>query len=96
MRLRITDPAHDDIVAMYKYGVETYGERRARTYLAELYDEFRFILEWPLISREHTDIRPPVRQRIYLVHNIIYDLPPGEGANPSCPASQRRLEKPPL
>ena len=74
MRLRITDPADRDLIELRRYGVRTYGERHADAYLLALHDEFRWIMDWPLTSREHSEVRPPVRLRVFGAHNILYKI----------------------
>lgn len=77
MQLEISDPADRDLKELFAYGKEKYGERQALSYLASLWDQLEWIAHWPLTSREHTDIRPPVRLCTFDAHNIIYDVRPG-------------------
>jgi toxin ParE1/3/4 len=74
MRLEISDLADRDIKELFAYGKERYGERQALTYLASLWDQLEWLRDWPLTSREHTEIRPPVRLCTFDAHNIIYDV----------------------
>ena len=73
MRLRITDPADRDIHRIHEYGVEVYGVRTADKYIDMLGDELRWIAAWPHTSRLRDEVRPPVRLRPVMVHNVIYD-----------------------
>ena len=74
MRLEISDPADRDIKQLHAYGREKYGDRQADNYLSALLDQLEWLADWPLTSREHADIRPPIRLCSYDAHNIIYDV----------------------
>lgn len=72
MQLKVSDEAARDLIELHRYGIARYGERHANLYLDGLVAEFQSMLEWPLATRERTEIRPPLRLRVYRAHNVLY------------------------
>jgi len=69
---RLTATARRDLVEIYRYTREQYGDAQAETYTADLWSAFRFIGDQPLIGVERTEISPPVRLHPHARHNILY------------------------
>jgi toxin ParE1/3/4 len=61
MLYRITPEADSDIIGIYMYGFQNFGETQAEKYFLELEDCFQFLSENPLVCRERTEFNPSVR-----------------------------------
>ena len=74
MRIRITRPADRDIDDVLRYGREVYGDDRAGRYLMGLLEDLNRIADSPFTAQLRKEADPPVRLRVYLGHNILYDV----------------------
>ncbi len=74
MRLEISVLASRDLRDLHLYGIGTYGPVRADAYLAELFERFEYLAQWPFSARERVATRPPVRLVRQQAHNILYSV----------------------
>jgi toxin ParE1/3/4 len=69
---RLTLKAEDDIVALTRFGRDNFGVRHAVDYAEGLFDLFELIAANPALSRERTELTPPVRIHRYKAHLVVY------------------------
>jgi len=77
MPYKLTREAENDLVEIYGYGFERFGETQAEKYFSELEDCFQLLSETPLISREREEFNPPVRLHHHGRHLVIYVIQDG-------------------
>lgn len=71
---RLSNEAEQDLLDIYLYSHETFGEEQADKYLSGLENAFQMISCSPRIGRERTDIDPLVRCIEHGKPVIFYDL----------------------
>ena len=64
--------AERDLEAIWEYSVKRWGVPQALNYLDELDRAFSLLASSPLITRERTEFRPPVRIFSHAHHLIVY------------------------
>jgi toxin ParE1/3/4 len=74
MSFRLTREAEADIVDIYRYSVEHFGEAQADTYHDGLSDCFRLLADTPLIGRDYGVLRPGLRRYEHASHSVYYLL----------------------
>jgi len=72
MLYKITPEADSDIVGIYMYGFQNFGETQAEKYFSELEDCFQFLGENPLVCRERNEFNPSVRIHHHGRHLVVY------------------------
>ena len=61
-----------DLVDIWLYTFDEWGEKQADKYLDDLDTAIKFLAEQPLISRNRTELDPPVRIHHHGHHLIVY------------------------
>ncbi len=64
--------ADQDLVDIWLYTFSEWGEKQADKYLDDMDSAIKLLAEQPLISRERTDLEPPVRIHHHGHHLIVY------------------------
>ncbi len=72
MPYKLTSKAENDLIEIYVYGFQKFGERQAEKYFSELEDCFQVLNTSPLICRERIEFTPPVRIHHHGRHLVIY------------------------
>jgi len=72
MTYKLTPAAESDLIDIYVYGFQTFGETQAEQYFSELENCFEVLSQTPLICRERTEFIPPVRIHHRGRHLVIY------------------------
>ena len=72
MAYKLTKNADSDLLELYIYGYQQFGEKQAELYFSELENCFQLLNEAPLICRERTEFKPHVRIHNHGAHIIIY------------------------
>ena len=72
MPCSFTREAARDLIGIYLYGFENFGEEQAEHYFSGLTDCFDLLTRHPHSCRERTEFNPPVRIHHYNRHLIIY------------------------
>lgn len=73
-RYRLTRPADEDFVLMYLQGDEQFGPNQAERYAAGMTATFETLAQFPKLTRERKEHRPPVRVHRYGAHVIVYRI----------------------
>ena len=73
-RLRISPAATRDIDELYIFGALRYGLPQADRYRERLLQAFELIAANPMMARERTEIRPPIRLLPVEAHHVFYDI----------------------
>jgi toxin ParE1/3/4 len=68
--------AEQDILALFVYGVEAFGEAQAEQYHDQIENSFQFLADNPYAARERTEIVPPVRMHPVGAHIAVYLVEP--------------------
>ncbi|WP_323783667.1 type II toxin-antitoxin system RelE/ParE family toxin [Leisingera sp.] len=76
-RWRLRPAARADLAAIWRYGLETWGETQADAYAGSLFTLFDLIAGFPGMARERTEFTPPVRIHPTGAHLVIYRLEQG-------------------
>lgn len=71
---RLNDDAKTDIIRIYQYGVNQFGDVQANTYLGGLFDCFEAIAEHPLQYPQVDSIREGYRRSVFGTDSIYYRL----------------------
>lgn len=74
MTYSLSRQADADIVALYLAGAAAFGVPQAERYQVGLQGCLENLASQPLIGRERTEFRPPVRIHFYQAHVIVYVL----------------------
>jgi len=61
MQIKRTDAADEDLIDIYLYGSQNFGQSKAESYYAEINQTFLFLADNPLASPESFEFEPPVR-----------------------------------
>ena len=64
--------AEGDLLEIWLYTFNEWGEQQADTYLEDLSDAMALLAEQPLICRERLEFNPPVRIHHHAHHLIVY------------------------
>ena len=64
--------AEQDLIEIWLYTLNEWGEYQADKYLDDLDVAIRLLAEQPLICRERTELNPPVRIHHHAHHLIVY------------------------
>lgn len=72
MTYKLTPEADNDLIEIYVYGFQAFGETQAEQYFSELENCFEVLGNAPLICRERTEFTPPVRIHHRGRHLVIY------------------------
>jgi toxin ParE1/3/4 len=72
MAVKRTPQAERDLVDIYLESARQFGMKQADSYAARLSTCFELIASQPLMARERTTIRPPVRVHPRGSHLIVY------------------------
>ncbi|MDE0155945.1 MAG: type II toxin-antitoxin system RelE/ParE family toxin [Gammaproteobacteria bacterium] len=64
--------AEQDLIEIWLYTLNEWGEYQADKYLDDLEEAIRLLAEQPLICRERTELNPPVRIHHHAHHLIVY------------------------
>jgi toxin ParE1/3/4 len=72
MSYKLTPEAENDLIKIYLFGFQNFGEAQAENYFSELEEVFRMLGETPLICRERLEFSPPVRIHPHGRHLIVY------------------------
>ena len=78
MTYKLTPEAENDLIDIYVYGFQHFGERQAETYFGELEGCFEVLSKEPLIWRERTEFTPPVRIHHHGRHLVVYVIQEGQ------------------
>ena len=74
MSFRLTREAEADIVDIYRYSVENFGEAQADAYHDRLSDCFGLLADTPLIGRDYGFPRTGLRRYEHASHSVYYRL----------------------
>lgn len=66
--------AEEDLIDIWHYTWQTWGEKQADNYLNALEDVMLLLAKQPKISRERTEFNPPVRIHPHAQHLIVYQV----------------------
>lgn len=72
MQLEISVRAARDLRELHGFGLREYGAARADAYLAEMFEKFDVIAQWPFAERERPSAGGSVRLTKQRAHNILY------------------------
>ena len=64
--------AEQDLVEIWLYTFQEWGERQADRYLDDLDEAIHLLAEQPLLCRERSEFSPPVRIHHHAHHLIVY------------------------
>jgi toxin ParE1/3/4 len=73
-RWLILPAARDDLAAIWRYGMETWGTAQADAYTDGLFALFDLLADHPEMARERREFTPPVRIHPTGAHLVIYHL----------------------
>ncbi|KIC09681.1 plasmid stabilization protein ParE [Leisingera sp. ANG-M1] len=76
-RWLIRPAARADLAAIWRYGLETWGEAQADAYADSLFALFDLLADFPEMARERSEFTPPVRIHPSGAHLVIYRLEQG-------------------
>jgi toxin ParE1/3/4 len=74
MQIKKTVLADEDLIGIYLYGCQNFGQSKAESYYAEIHQTFLFLADNPLASPERFEFEPPVRIHGHGKHLIIYTI----------------------
>lgn len=66
--------AFDDLKALYRQGLATFGEAQADSYYEALLETLTALADFPEMARERIEFGRPVRIHRYKSHVIIYTM----------------------
>jgi toxin ParE1/3/4 len=64
--------AEQDLVEIWLYTLNEWGEQQADSYLDELAAAIQMLAKQPLVCRERPELNPPVRIHHHARHLIVY------------------------
>ena len=76
-RWLVRPAARADLAAIWRYGLETWGETQADAYADSLFAFFDLLAEFPEMARERPEFAPPVRIHPSGTHLVICRLDAG-------------------
>lgn len=71
-KIIILQLAEDDLIDIWHYTWQTWGQKQADSYLDALEKVMSLLAKQPKLSRERTEFNPPVRIHPHAQHLIIY------------------------
>jgi toxin ParE1/3/4 len=71
---RLSKLAEDDIRRIYRFGIETFGQRQADLYFDALFEQLDKIATSPTIYQAMESIRPGYRRCVFGSHTIYYRI----------------------
>jgi toxin ParE1/3/4 len=74
MSFLLTTEAEADILDIYRYTFENFGEAQADIYHDGLHDCFELLADTPLIGRDYSFLRPGLRRYEHISHSVYYRL----------------------
>lgn len=74
MQVKKTVLADEDLIDIYVYGSQNFGQSIAESYYASMNEAFLFLAENPLACPERIEFDKPVRIHAYGKHLIIYTI----------------------
>ena len=74
MNYVLSRKAEEDIISIYRYGLENFGEVQADAYHEKLQACFEFLARNPLSTPERFELSPPVRVYPLGRHIVIYQI----------------------
>lgn len=74
MQIKKTEAADEDLIDIYIYGSQNFGQSRAESYYAEINKCFLFLAENPVVAPERFEFEPPVRIHPHGKHLIVYTI----------------------
>ena len=74
MAYRLTRSAEQDLIDIYIEGYRKFGVAQAEAYAEKLKKTFELLSDFPGLSRDRDEFKPPVRIHGCGVHVIIYDV----------------------
>ncbi len=74
MAIKFSREAENDLLGIFRYGIQHYGLARAEHYKRELDKSFRLLSDHPRMARLRYEIAPPVRIMPAQRHLIVYTL----------------------
>lgn len=72
MSFTLSREAEIDLEDIANYTAENWDKEQAAKYLRELNEKFVLIAENPLLNRERTELKQPIRIQHYESHIILY------------------------
>ncbi|MBO6549310.1 MAG: type II toxin-antitoxin system RelE/ParE family toxin [Rhizobiales bacterium] len=69
-----TPKADEDILGIYAYTLEQFGEEQAITYFRSLEGCFEFLCDHPRAAKQREEFNPPVRIHHHKKHFILYSV----------------------
>lgn len=72
MGYRLSVKAEDDIIDIFRSGIEQFGLYQTERYQERLEQCFRFLADNPLATRERVEITPAVRIHPMEAHLVVY------------------------
>lgn len=76
-RFRLTRRAEEDIIEIFAFGCERFGEAQAEAYGDGMIHVFALLADNPRMGRAADQIAPGVRRHEYRSHVILYEGEPG-------------------
>lgn len=74
IRIKLKPLVEQDLVNIWRYTYENWGERQAEQYLDELDSAILNLAEQPYICRDRLEFSPPVRILHIAHHIVIYQV----------------------
>jgi toxin ParE1/3/4 len=74
MQIKKTALADEDLIDIFIYGSQNFGQSKAKSYYTELHNAFLFLAENPLVCPERNEFEPSVRIHSHGKHLIIYTI----------------------
>ena len=74
MKIQVTELANEDLINIWLYGNENWGERLADDYLFELDSNMQTLRQNPQRYPEHKGVTPPFRLMPFRSHLVIYEI----------------------
>jgi toxin ParE1/3/4 len=71
-RYVFSNEAENDLVEIYRYGVITYGEKKADMYIEARKEKCQFLADMPNLCPDRDEFNPPVKIYHHKKHLIIY------------------------
>ena len=72
MAYRLTRADENDVIQIYRTGLQIFGQKQADDYHLELERIFEMLAANPHMARERDEISPPVRMHPHKAHLIVY------------------------
>lgn len=75
---KLSGDAEEDIIRLYRHGIENFGLVRANSYFDGLFARFDQLAEQPNLYPAVDGIRTGYRRSVYGVHSIYYRILDGQ------------------